>query len=246
MSYFVATTHTARAQIRLRERILSGDLPAGVRLFEVAMAEALEISRTPVREAMARLAEEGLLERLRGGGFVVRSFSVDEAIDAIELRGVLEGTAARMAAERGVRREHITAINATLGRLDACFGESSENMDFEAYATLNEQFHHELWNLAGSRVVEREIERVARLPFAAPSSFLADRFSEWDFHQSLIPAQEQHRSIVAAITAGEGTRAEFIAREHARAARRSLEKILSGEPALAQGRPGVPMIVGGA
>ena len=246
MNQSAAATHSARAQVRLRERILSGDLPAGARLFEVAMAEALEISRTPVREAMARLAEEGLLERLRSGGFVVRGFSIDEAIDAIELRGVLEGTAARMAAERGVPKEHMTAISTTLARLDACFGESLEDMDFEAYAALNEQFHHELRNLAGSRVLEREIERVARLPFASPSSFLAKRASERDFHQSLIPAQEQHRSIVAAITAGEGTRAEFIAREHARAARRSLEKILSAEPALAQGRPGVPMILGGA
>ena len=59
-------THSARAQSILRERLLSGELAPGTRLFEVATAEALAISRPPVREAMARMAEEGLLERAPG------------------------------------------------------------------------------------------------------------------------------------------------------------------------------------
>lgn len=244
MDQAAVSTHTARAQVMLRERILSGDLPAGARLFEVAMAEALEISRTPVREAMARLAEEGLLDRVPGGGFVVRSFSFRDAIDAIELRGVLEGTAARLAAERGVPAERLDAIRGTLERLDGCFGHKLEDTDFEAYATLNEEFHRQLRRLAGSSVIEREIERVARLPFASPSSFLADQRHEDLFRQSLIPAQAQHHALVAAIAAGEGTRAEFIAREHARAARRNLEQILSEEAAPQRGRSPLAMIAG--
>jgi len=97
-----ASTHTLRARIEVRERILRGDLPGGTRLFEVALAEDLGISRTPVREAMSRLVEEGLLERVRGGGFTVRRFALADVIDTIELRGVLEGTAARLGAERGL------------------------------------------------------------------------------------------------------------------------------------------------
>ncbi len=244
MDQIAGSTQTARAQVMLRERILSGDLPAGARLFEVAMAEAMEISRTPVREAMARLAEEGLLERVRGGGFVVRSFSFRDAIDAIELRGVLEGTAARLAAERGVAEERMEAIRGTLLRLDDCFGDALEDMNFEAYASLNEEFHRQLRALSGSAVIEREIERVARLPFASPSSFLADRTREKLFRQSLIPAQAQHHTLVAAIAAGEGTRAEFIAREHARAARRNLEQILSEDPSPRPGRSPLAMIAG--
>src|SRR5690554_4658921 len=94
-------THAMRAVIELREKIVSGEIPGGTRLFEVSMAESLNISRTPVREAMSRLAEEGLLDRARGGGFTVRTFGFADVVDAIELRGVLEGTAARLAAERG-------------------------------------------------------------------------------------------------------------------------------------------------
>ncbi len=76
-----------------------------MRLFEVSLAETLEISRTPVREALSRLAEEGLLDRLPNGGFVVRRFGYEDVIDSIELRGVMEGTAARLAAERGASPE---------------------------------------------------------------------------------------------------------------------------------------------
>lgn len=86
-----ARTHALRAQIALRQRILNGDYPGGTRLYEVSLAEELAVSRTPVREALSRLAEEGLLVRTRSGGFVVRSFAVADVLDMIELRGVLEG-----------------------------------------------------------------------------------------------------------------------------------------------------------
>jgi GntR family transcriptional regulator, vanillate catabolism transcriptional regulator len=95
-------THAQRALVALRKRILGGELAGGTRLYEVALAEELGISRTPVRAALSVLAEESLLDRGAGGGFVVRSFAVRDVVDTIELRGVLEGTAARMAAERGV------------------------------------------------------------------------------------------------------------------------------------------------
>ena len=87
-----ARTHAIRALIALRRRILSGELSGGTRLYEVPLAEDLQISRTPVREAMSRLVEEGLLERARSGGFVVRSFGVVDVIgsfaagDAVEVR----------------------------------------------------------------------------------------------------------------------------------------------------------------
>ena len=74
------------------------------------LAKEFSISRTPIREALSRLAEEGLLERARGGGFVVRSFAIADVLDMIELRGVLEGTAARLAAERGVSAAKLAGI----------------------------------------------------------------------------------------------------------------------------------------
>ena len=77
------SNHTKRAAADLRQWIISGEVAGGSRLREIAVAEKLNISRTPVREAMARLAEEGLLERVGTGGFVVRAFTLRDAVDAI-------------------------------------------------------------------------------------------------------------------------------------------------------------------
>lgn len=236
------TTHTAVALMELRKRILNGDFPGGTRLFEVPLAETLQISRTPIREAMSRLAEEGLLDRLTNGGFVVRSFTFADVLDAIELRGVLEGTAARLAAERGVTPEGLAQMQGVLARLDSCFGASSDDVDFEAYSDLNAQFHAILVNLAGSVVLQREIDRATRLPFASPSAFLSDKTNIDIFRQSLHVAQEQHRALVSAISSREGTRAEFVAREHARIARRNLEYVILENPDLIMRVPGLGLL----
>lgn len=237
-------THAIRAVIDLRQKILSGEFPGGMRLFEVPMAEQLQISRTPVREAMSRLAEEGLLDRARNGGFVVRTFSFSDVVDAIELRGVLEGTAARLAAERGVAPEALARIRDIVVELDGCFGEMPGEVDFETYAELNEEFHRELAALSGSEVVRREVDRVTRLPFASPSAFMPNRTEIAAFRRSLNTAQEQHRAIVSAIVGREGTRAEMVAREHARAARRNLEYVMTEDRSLISAVPGLALVVG--
>lgn len=214
--------HTTRAVYELRQWIFSGALAGGSRLREIAVAEKLNISRTPVREAMARLAEEGLLERAGSGGFVVRSFTLRDAVDAIELRGILEGTAARMAAEEGAAKEQLAAISVTLAKLDSCFGPAGYPVDFECYSELNTVFHEQLAGLCRSAIIRRELERVKSLPFASPSAFVLDRPGEAMSQASLVVAQGQHRALVEAIEAREGARAEAIAREHARTARANL------------------------
>jgi GntR family transcriptional regulator of vanillate catabolism len=208
---------TKRATYELRQRIIHGGLPGGTRLYEVALSEELQISRTPVREAMSRLAAEGLLERATGGGFLVRAFSLADVTDAIELRGVLEGTAARLAAERGADPAALAAIRQVLAGLDACFG-PGDTLDFDAYSELNARFHSALAGLCGSAVIRRELERVTSLPFASPSAFVLGQADAARSHQSLVMAQAQHRALVEAIARREGARAEALAREHARIA----------------------------
>src|SRR4051812_29761299 len=95
-----AASQTLRAALTLRELILEGELRPGERVAEIPLSERIGVSRTPLRLALARLEHEGLLNSLSSGGFVVRRFTRGEIADAIELRGVLEGTAARFAAER--------------------------------------------------------------------------------------------------------------------------------------------------
>lgn len=240
MEQDAARTHAARALIELRKKILSGELAPGTRLFEVPLTEMLSISRTPVREALLRLSEEGLLERVRSGGFVVRTFSVSDVVDALELRGVMEGTAARLAAERGVSPSSLAALQEIVASLDQCFGPGLHDVDFDRYRELNAEFHAALTGLCGSPLIQREVERISRLPFASPSAFLQERA---DFlHHSLRTAHEQHRNIVAAIARREGSRAEALAREHASLTRSNLEHALKEDMGRVKQLPGLALV----
>src|SRR5262245_57189506 len=89
-------SQSGRALATLREMLLGGEFRPGERISEVPIAARLGVSRTPVRLALERLALEGLLETTLGGGFAVRTFTLVEIWDAIEIRALLEGTVARL------------------------------------------------------------------------------------------------------------------------------------------------------
>ena len=237
-------SQTLKALMALRDMVLSGVLPAGERLYEVAISQRLGISRTPVREALARLEQEGLLERISSGGFIVRTFSFEDVIDSIELRGVLEGTAARIAAERGADDGELARMHQIVDDLDRVVQAGAESLDFNAYTNLNEQFHTALAALSGSDILRREVERSTRLPFASPSAFLDAQSDMLEIRQTLIGAQQQHRDILEAIEKREGARAEHIAREHARLARKNLEYVTNSDRSLMKKVPGLSLIAG--
>ena len=79
-----------KALLGLRSLVLNGAFEANARLSEVSLADRLAISRTPLRQAMDRLVEEGLLERIETGGCRVSSFTMADILDAIEVRGVTQ------------------------------------------------------------------------------------------------------------------------------------------------------------
>ncbi len=237
-------SQTLKALMALRDMVLSGVLPAGERLYEVAISARLGISRTPVREALTRLEQEGLLERISSGGFIVRTFSFKDVIDSIELRGVLEGTAARIAAERGADSGELARMHRIVDDLDRVVLAGAESLDFNAYTNLNEQFHAALAALSGSDILRREVERSTRLPFASPSAFLDAQSDMLEIRQTLIGAQEQHRDLLEAIERREGARAEHIAREHARLARKNLEYVTNDDRSLMKKVPGLSLIAG--
>lgn len=232
-------SQTISALLSLRELILSGALAPGERLTEIAVAERLGVSRTPLRAALARLAAEGLLDALASGGYAVRGFSTADINDAIELRGVLEGVAARFAAERGGNAAGMAALRGVLAAIDALLSDREREGAFQDYVTLNEAFHDGLVTLAGSQMVARELARVAALPFASPSAFVVAQSRAADAWDILVVAQAQHHAVLEAIEAREGARAEALMREHARVARCNLRRVLGGEPALALLKGGV-------
>ncbi len=234
-------SQAVKAQLRLREMILAGELPSGERITELAIVDKLGVSRTPIRAALMRLEQEGLLEALANGGYAVRVFSERDVSEAIELRGTLEGLSARLAAERGADAGVLQEGEACLREIDEVLARVAlDDEAFLRYVTLNQRFHILLGLMAGSTVIARELERVVNLPFASPSGFVLQQADSPRARDMLVVAQDQHWQVLEAIRQREGSRAEAIMREHARIARRNLREVMDGRDV---GRmPGVRLI----
>ena len=218
-------SQTTKATLGLRELLLNGAFKPRERVPELRLVEELGVSRTPLRIALMTLEHEGLLETLPGGGFVVREFTRTDIDDAIELRGVLEGTAARLAAERLEAEEELETLRDICRELDAIVRSPSIET-FMEYLRLNDEFHDAFQELAKSPQLTRALEHALALPFARPSALLMVHAALPESWEILLVAQHQHHALIDAIGRREGARAEAIAREHARIARRNLELVL--------------------
>lgn len=213
-----------RIVLKLRELILSGDLAPGQRLTEIALAERLGVSRTPVRYALAVLAKEGLLVAAGGRGFVIREFSLKDILDAIEVRGALEGLAARLVAEAGrgpalaARLEDLVAEGAAIVRAPAWPADGDAR-----WAAMNGAFHRLIVEASGNRALIDALSLNDKLPFAAAAALLGGDTDDpgllRQHRQVLVTAQQQHEAIVDALGRGQGRRVEALMSEHALAAR---------------------------
>ena len=103
----------------LRALVMAGELKPGERLQEVSLSQRLGVSRTPVRAALHSLAAEGLLNYAPNRGYRVCSIDAERLVTIFDLRGVLEGLAARLAAERGMNETEIAEFRAALAQGDA-------------------------------------------------------------------------------------------------------------------------------
>jgi GntR family transcriptional regulator of vanillate catabolism len=147
--------------------------------------------------------------------------------DGIELRGVLEGTAARLAAERLSSRTELDVIRAFQARMDEIRHPTADS--FALYMDLNEAFHSAVVDLAKSPLLRRSIEHVKALPFASPSALVFARTKLPGAAEMVVIGREQHHAILEAVERRQGTRAEALAREHAQLSRRNLESALADE-----------------
>ncbi len=234
-------TQSLRALLGLRELVLNGGFLPGRRVSEVPLAARLGVSRTPLRMALTRLQHEGLLDTLPGGGFVVREFSLADISDAIEIRGVLEGTAARLAAERLAGHHELSEIRACSQSIATLVRDPLTEAAFADYLRLNAAFHRLLADLAKSEMLRQSLDRIQALPFASPSAFVSSELELPESREILVVAQEHHRAIVEAIELHEGARAEAVAREHSRLARRNLQLAIRNREALKR-VPGAALI----
>lgn len=223
-------SQTLRALFRMREMIIRGEFRPGERIREIPLAKRLGVSRTPLRLVLDRLEHEGLLEARPTVGFVVREFTIQDILDAIELRGVLEGTAARLAAERLESVDALAPLRESIRQTESLLREQLDGVTtLGRYAVLNTCFHACLLDLAHSTMLRRSLERVLALPFASPNAFVASEPDSEDWRETLLVSLSQHRAITDAIANRESARAEAVAREHSRVARRIVTLALSAQ-----------------
>lgn len=188
---------------RLLDEIRRGDLAPGARLRETELAERLGISRTPVREAIRLLEADHLVDHLPRLGATVRRLDHAEVVELYEMRAVLEGTAARLAARAAamVEIEELAALNAAM----------AEAPSPEAARDLNRLFHAAVLNGARNRFLIRAMGAIQKTLLILGPTTLTDpaRAAE---------VVAEHAAILTALAGRDGPRAETAMRAHVEAA----------------------------
>jgi GntR family transcriptional regulator of vanillate catabolism len=156
---------------------------------------------------------------------VAREFTIEDVWDAIEVRGVLEGTAARLAAERLTDISEVARLRHYRDQMMSIQELTLDTLN--RFIELNDAFHSELMSLAKSPMLAWTLERVTSLPFGAPGSLVFTRSQLPTAVGIMKVGHDQHAAIVQAIENRQGSRAEGVAREHARLSRRTIELALS-------------------
>lgn len=214
----------------IKRRIISGQYQPGERLLELQLVDDLRVSRTPIRLAFEELAKDGLLERLPTRGFRVKSFNAKDLSDAIEVRGTLEGMAARLAAEKGMDSQSMQVLYSCLdeGRqLLAQALEAGNVLDARKWMVINAKFHSTLLLAAGSKPLEDAIEFISKIPMAAATAVSMQGVAPQLEYEFIARAHHDHCDLVAALELREGMRAESIMREHARKTRDNKQRLLT-------------------
>jgi len=205
-----------RATEALRALVLRGAFPLDVKLPEARAAELIGVSRTPARLAMAALERDGLLVRLPRRGFRVRSFSLDDVIEAIVVRGELEAVAARTIAERGLGAIFRERMDAEIARAEELLKTRSFNAAARlTWCEINEAFHTTLVEACGMRPLASAYAQVNLVPLASPRATIFNVAEPELLSQQLIAAHEDHGRIINALVDRQSMRAAALVREHA-------------------------------
>lgn len=186
----------------LRDAILEQRLPAGTRLSVPDVARRLGISRSPAREAIARVAADGLVHIEPRRGAVVASITRNDLVEIYELREVLEGLACRQAAAR-INEEQLAELRTVMAEHRAAI----EANDVPAHKTLDQRFHAGIRQVTGN---QRLIESLDRLRGQVMIAMDTTR----RLPGGMLQAFTEHQEILAALAAHDPDRAEAAARAH--------------------------------
>jgi len=208
-----ARSQSEEAYLRIRERIVSLDMPPGSVVNESRLRQELKIGRTPIREALQRLARENLVRSVPHRGTFVTDVNITDLARITEVRVVLEGHAARLAAGR-----LSTADRDAFARLLELL-EEGPGLDQRQLMRLDQQIHREIYRAARNPFLESTLERYFNLSLRLWYLVL-------DRQIGLREAVEEHAELLRAILAGDGPGAEDSMRRHVTGFERDIRKVL--------------------
>jgi DNA-binding GntR family transcriptional regulator len=196
-------SQTTRAYQEIRRRILENEMPADSQYLEQELADALGMSRTPVREALIRLSEERLVEVKPRHGARVLPVSIDDMREIYEVLTELEGVAARKVAERGLEHCEIGRLQQAVDDMDAALACD----DLDAWAKSDARFHRLLVGLAGN-------SRLAQIVATISDQAHRVRMLTLRSRPKPVASNRDHAALVEAIRDGDGEKAYEIHWNH--------------------------------
>jgi DNA-binding GntR family transcriptional regulator len=210
------TRASERAAGAVRDLILHGELAAGARLGEAELAERLGVSRTPVREALTRLAAEGLVEIVPNRGARVSSWTVTELQEVFDLRAALEPRLTALAVPHAATAD-VDALEALAEEM-LTVGSPGPGQDLDAIVPLNRAFHGRLVALADHPAMAGALAGAIHAPIVLRNFHAYDR-------ASLRRSLSHHLEIVAAVRAGDPEWAQAVMTAHIHNARAVMVRV---------------------
>lgn len=207
---------TLRAYRVLRRRILDNEMPPNAQYLEQELADALGMSRTPVREALIRLSDERLVEIRPRHGARVLPVSVDDMREIYEMMTELEALAVRKLAERGLSRREIRLLDQALEDMGAAL----ERNDLDAWAKSDEIFHALLVDLTGN-------SRLSQVVATFRDQAHRARMQTLRLRPKPVDSNRDHAAVVEAIRKRDGETAASIHRQHRHKAGMLLLRLLA-------------------
>lgn len=206
-------TRTDNVIDRLRSMVLDGLYSPGSHLQETRLAEALGVSRTPVRDALRVLGQEGLLTYAPNRGYFVSDMSDDYILDAYEVRATLEGMGCRLCSKKGLTTEVLNTLESIMEKCQEILDGKRDELE---WGGLNTDFHLAIVEASNNMPLlsaTRQMRRIPRLFDSRLQPKTAFFRSVYNMERHL-KSHAEHIAIFEAIKSGQSARAEFLMREH--------------------------------
>jgi len=187
----------------IKDRIIKGDFKPRTKIYEVTIAKKLGVSRTPVREALRELAAEGFVKMEPNLGVMVIDFSLDDLQEVLQIRKLIEGFAASVAAQK-ISEAELKQLEKTIARMSLCIDKG----DVVGYSEANAEFHDIIFKVCGNKKLTKIHENLSNTDHRFRIRALRNNSARLKY------SLEEHQKIFEALKRRNSEEAERFSQEH--------------------------------